>query len=76
MSAPKKPRADSVLKTLPPDRQAAIIEHLRTNKLADTVAWLLAEGIKTSVTAPSLFPSWSPLPLNPREAGDQTDANL
>lgn len=53
-----KPRSDATLKTLPPERQAAIAEYLATHSLADTRDWLKADGIKTSVTALSLFGSW------------------
>lgn len=55
MSETKKPRADSVLKTLPEARQAAIVEYARTHTLAETVAWLSADGLKTSAAALSLF---------------------
>lgn len=58
MSTEKKPRADSVLKTLPPDRQAAIAEYLREHSLKDTRQWLAADGLKTSEAALSGFLSW------------------
>lgn len=58
MSASKKPRADSALKTLPPDRQTAVAEYLRDHTLAETRAWLAADGLKTSITALSEFLSW------------------
>jgi len=61
MSANKKPRADSVLKTLPPDRQAVIAEYLRAHSLEDTRAWLAEDGLKTSIAALSEFFSWHAL---------------
>ena len=48
MSTPKKTRADSVLGTLPEDRQEQIAEHARTHTLAETCAWLKADGLKIS----------------------------
>lgn len=48
MSTNKKTRADSVLGTLPEERQAEIAEHAAKNSLADTVAWLKADGLKIS----------------------------
>ncbi len=61
MSANKKPRADSVLKTLPPERQAAVAEHLRGNSLDETRLWLAQDGLKTSIAALSEFLSWHSL---------------
>ena len=55
---PVKPRSDSILKTLPPERQAAVAEYLAGHSLAETRAWLKADGINTSITALSLFGSW------------------
>jgi hypothetical protein len=54
----RKPRADAKLKTLPEERQAAIIEHMRSHKLAETLAWLRADGLVTSTGALSLFWDW------------------
>ena len=54
----RKIRTDSKLKTLPEERQAAIIEFLREHSLADTRAWLRADGLSTSSTALSDFLSW------------------
>lgn len=54
----RKPRSDSQLKTLPEERQSAIIEHMRDHKLADTVAWLRDDGLITSAAALSEFFSW------------------
>jgi hypothetical protein len=51
----KKPRADSILKTLPPERQAAIAEYALSHTLAETVAWLKEDGLQTSSSAVSLF---------------------
>lgn len=58
MNPQKKPRADSPLKTLPPERQAAIAEYAAGKTLEETVAWLKADGLKTSRSALSLFLSW------------------
>lgn len=58
MSASKKPRADAVLKTLPPDRQAAIADYARAHTLTETRQWLAADGLKTSEAAISLWLSW------------------
>jgi hypothetical protein len=54
----RKPRSDSQLKTLPDERQADIIDHLRNNSLAATVAWLRSSGVETSAAALSDFHSW------------------
>ncbi len=58
MSANQKPRADSKLKTLPEDRQAAIAEYARSHSLSDVVTWLRADGLATSSAALSVFLSW------------------
>jgi hypothetical protein len=58
MSDIKKPRADSVLKTLPEDRQAAIADYAREKTLKETRAWLKADGIETSEAALSGFLRW------------------
>ena len=54
----RKPRADASLKTLPEERQAEIIEYMRSHKLADTRAWLTEQGITASIGALSGFWSW------------------
>lgn len=53
-----KPRSDSILKTLPAERQAAIAEYMAAKSLIETRDWLKADGIKTSVTSLSEFGSW------------------
>lgn len=58
MSDTKKPRADSVLKTLPEERQEAIADYLRSHSLAETRDWLKGDGLKTSLTGLSEFFSW------------------
>jgi hypothetical protein len=58
MSDIKKPRADSVLKTLPEERQAAIADYAREKTLKETRAWLKADGINTSEAALSGFLRW------------------
>ena len=57
----RKPRADSKLKTLPEERQAAIIEFMASHKLTETVKWLREDGLDTSVAALSDFYSWRQL---------------
>jgi hypothetical protein len=54
----RKPRADASLKTLPEERQAEIIEYMRSHKYADTRAWLSEQGITASAGALSGFWSW------------------
>ncbi len=58
MNTPRKPRGDSVLKTLPPERQSALAEHAAAHTLAETVSWLSADGVETSSAALSQFLSW------------------
>jgi uncharacterized protein YcbK (DUF882 family) len=57
----RKPRADSKLKTLPEERQAAIIEFMSSHKLTETVKSLREDGLDTSVAALSDFYSWRQL---------------
>ncbi len=54
----RKPRADSKLKTLPEERQAAIAEYARAKTLAETLLWLREDGLQTSAAALSEFLSW------------------
>ena len=72
MSA-RKPNSNSVLKTLPSDRQAAIAEHCRTNSLEDTRAWLAQDGIKTSEAALSSWLSWWQLQQRFNRAQDNAE---
>jgi len=58
MSTTRKPRGDSVLKTLPSARQDVIAEHAQSHKLAETAAWLKADGLKVSANQVSQFLSW------------------
>ena len=58
MSTEKKPRADARLKTLPVGRQSAIAEYLVAHTLAETVAWLRADGLATSPASLSEFLAW------------------
>lgn len=51
----RKPRADSRLKTLPPERQEAIAEYAREHTMRDTLAWLKEDGLATSLGALSEF---------------------
>jgi hypothetical protein len=43
-----KTRADSVLGTLPDDRQDQIADYARTHTLDDTIVWLKADGVRIS----------------------------
>lgn len=70
MTDARKPRGDSKLKTLPPKRQEQIAEHALGHNLAETVAWLADDGLKTSVRALSDFLSW--YQLRARLARNQT----
>ena len=58
MSAPRKPRSDSRLKTLTNQRQEQIAEYAAGHSLADVKAWLSEDGLRTSVAALSEFLSW------------------
>ena len=53
-----KPHADSKLKILPEERQDEIAEYATENTLRETVRWLGAGGLETSVSALSRFLSW------------------
>lgn len=61
MSASKKPRSDSKLKTLPEERQAEIFDYAAENSLVETVKWLRDDGLVTSKSALSEFLSWRQL---------------
>lgn len=69
----RKPRPDSVLGTLPPDRQEQIADHARTHSLMDTVAWLKADGIRTSRTRLSVWLSSYSLQQAFRQAENSTN---
>jgi len=58
MSDQKKSRCDARLKTLPAERQAAIVEYALSHSLSETVKWLRDDNVQTSSTALSLFLSW------------------
>jgi hypothetical protein len=58
MNTPKKPRSNSPLRTLPDERQAAIIERLKTGSRDDVRKWLAEDGFTTSTGALSEFWSW------------------
>lgn len=51
MSVDRKHDARSVLKGLPPDRQAVIAEYSVKHSLTEIKEWLAADGVKTSETA-------------------------
>ena len=67
MSATKKPRSDSVLKNLPEERQMAIFDYSHDHSEAETVAWLRADGVRTSTGSLSVFLSWFRLRLDLRK---------
>jgi len=54
----RKARGDSVLKTLPPARQEALSEYAATHTLAESVAWLKADGVRSNRNSVSEFLSW------------------
>ena len=54
----RKPRGDSVLKTLPEPRQREIAEHGMAHTLAETAAWLAKDGLQVSGYQLSTFLSW------------------
>jgi hypothetical protein len=63
MSTDKKPRADALLKTLPPERQAEIYRRCNLpvaegGGYTQVRKWLADDGFKTSETALSLWWSW------------------
>lgn len=73
MSASKKPRGDSKLKTLPEDRQAAIFDYAGEHTLIETVKWLKDDGLQTSKSALSEFLSWHQLRRQFEEDESTTD---
>jgi hypothetical protein len=69
----RKPRADSVLATLPEERQDAIAELCRTKTLDEVVQELKADGVRTSRSRLSVWlSSWS-LKQAFRHAENSTD---
>jgi hypothetical protein len=54
----RKPRSDSVLKTLPVERQAEIVAYARTHSVRATALWLVGKGIKTAYQEVSKFLRW------------------
>lgn len=58
MDAPRKPRSDSVLKTLPEERQEQVAELLKAKSLEEVRKELRADGIETSIASLSKFWSW------------------
>ncbi len=55
MKSDRKPRSDSPLNRLTPDRQQAVIEYLETHGTLETVAWLRQDGVHTN---PSSLGAW------------------
>jgi len=72
----RKPNSNSVLKTLPDERQVDIVEHAQGNSLSTTVKWLKADGVKTSAAALSEFLSWYGLQQQFRQDGQTTESLL
>jgi hypothetical protein len=54
----KKVRSDAVMKNLPEERQAEILDHTKTHKLSDTVEWLAKGGLTVSTCAVSNWRIW------------------
>jgi len=53
-----KPRSDSILKTLPEERQREIAEFARGHSLKRTAQWLSETGVATSRSAVARFLAW------------------
>ena len=53
-----KPRCDSVLKTLPEERQAEIADFARAHGVIKTALWLSHSGVATSKSAVARFLGW------------------
>jgi hypothetical protein len=53
-----KPRCDSVLKTLPEERQAGIVQFARDHGVIKTALWLSHSDVATSKSAVARFLSW------------------
>lgn len=73
MDKQPKPRCDSVLKTLPPERQREVIELLNEKGMKGTKAHLAEDGLTTSVGALSEFYSWWQLRQQFAEYGQRAD---
>ena len=76
MNTDKKPRADATLKLLPAERQAAIADFLAQpgNTLDKGVAWLRADGFKTSKGTLSRWWHWYASQQELQEANDTLEA--
>jgi hypothetical protein len=73
MDKQPKPRCDSVLKTLPPERQREVIELLIEKGMRGTKAHLAEDGLITSLGALSEFYSWWQLREQFKEHGQRAD---
>lgn len=74
----RKPHARSRLKTLPPDKQRELFEHLTANTLEETEAWLATgaltgESLDTQRSSLSEFFAWYPLASQLHAAANMTD---
>lgn len=74
----RKPHANSRLKTLPPEQQKALFEHLSANPARITEAWLATGALTgaqldTNETSLGEFYSWYPLASQLRAAADLTN---
>ena len=76
MSDSKKPRADSVLKTLPEARQMAIADYSREHTWTETRKWLAADGLATSEAALSGWFSWFTLQQQLRQNASTVETLL
>jgi hypothetical protein len=72
----RKPNSNSALKTLPPERQAAIAEYCRDHSLRNTAKWLADDGITTSIPALSEWFSWWKLAQRAEDRARKVDAFL
>lgn len=70
----KKPRGDSKLKTLPPERQREMYGYLQAHTLAETEAWLATAGLDVSLDTLSRFASWYPLAAPLQQAAHMGEA--
>lgn len=68
-----KTRSDSVLGTLPPERQEQIADYARTHSLEDTVQWLRTDGVRTSRSRLSVWLSSFCLRQAFRQAANSTE---
>jgi hypothetical protein len=54
----RKPRSDSVLKTLSTESQTGIVDYARTHSVRATAQWLAGNGVKSAYQEVSKFLRW------------------